>query len=46
MKIAQLVVAAHARVEWSETTALNSTARGTGGFGSTGLKVEQGEGRG
>jgi dUTP pyrophosphatase len=46
MKIAQLVVAAHARVEWSETTALNSTARGTGGFGSTGLTVEQGKGRG
>ena len=46
MKIAQLVVAAHARVEWAETTALNSTARGTGGFGSTGLTVEQGEGRG
>jgi dUTP pyrophosphatase len=46
MKIAQLVVAAHARVEWSETTALNSTARGTGGFGSTGLTVEQGERRG
>ena len=46
MKIAQLVVAAHARVEWSETTALNTTARGTGGFGSTGLTVEQGERRG
>jgi dUTP pyrophosphatase len=46
MKIAQLVVAAHARVDWSETTALNSTARGTGGFGSTGLGVEQGKGRG
>ena len=45
MKIAQLVVAAHARVEWSETTALNSTARGAGGFGSTGLTVEQGERR-
>jgi len=42
MKIAQLVVAAHARVEWSETTALNATARGTAGFGSTGLGVEQG----
>jgi dUTP pyrophosphatase len=42
MKIAQLVVAAHARVEWSETAALNSTARGTAGFGSTGLSVEQG----
>ncbi len=46
MKIAQLVVAAHARVEWSETTALASTARGAGGFGSTGLTVEQGERRG
>jgi dUTP diphosphatase len=46
MKIAQLVVAAHAHVEWSETTALNSTSRGTGGFGSTGLTVEQGKGRG
>lgn len=46
MKIAQLVVAAHARVEWSETTALNSTVRGTAGFGSTGLTVEQGKGRG
>ena len=46
MKIAQLVVAAHARVEWSETTALNSTVRGTAGFGSTGLTVEQGERRG
>jgi len=45
MKIAQLVVAAHARVEWSETTALASTARGAGGFGSTGLTVEQGERR-
>ena len=39
MKIAQLVVAAHARIEWSETTALNSTARGSAGFGSTGLGV-------
>jgi dUTP pyrophosphatase len=46
MKIAQLVVAAHARVEWSETTALSSTTRGTAGFGSTGLTVEQGERRG
>jgi len=46
MKIAQLVVAAHAHVEWSETTALNSTARGAAGFGSTGLTVEQGERRG
>jgi len=46
MKIAQLVVAAHARVEWSETTSLSSTTRGTAGFGSTGLTIEQGERRG
>ena len=39
MKIAQLVVAAHAHVEWSETTNLQDTVRGTGGFGSTGLGV-------
>jgi dUTP pyrophosphatase len=37
MKIAQLVVAAHARVEWSETGALETSARGAAGFGSTGL---------
>jgi dUTP pyrophosphatase len=40
MKIAQLVVAAHARVEWSETRALNTTSRGTAGFGSTGIELE------
>jgi dUTP pyrophosphatase len=37
MKIAQLVIAAHARVEWMETTSLDRTPRGIGGFGSTGL---------
>jgi len=39
MKIAQLVVAAHARVEWEEIAILESTLRGAGGFGSTGLGV-------
>ena len=39
MKIAQLIVAAYARVEWSEVTQLKDTLRGTGGFGSTGLGV-------
>ena len=39
MKIAQLVIAAHARVEWDETTTLDNTPRGAGGFGSTGLKL-------
>jgi dUTP pyrophosphatase len=37
MKIAQLVVAAHARAEWQESTGLDETTRGRGGFGSTGI---------
>jgi len=37
MKIAQLVVAPHAHVEWSETGSLEATLRGSDGFGSTGL---------
>jgi dUTP pyrophosphatase len=37
MKIAQLVIAPHARVEWSVTNSLESTLRGSGGFGSTGF---------
>ena len=41
-KIAQLIVAAHARVEWSETITLDTTARGAGGFGSTGAAVKRG----
>jgi dUTP pyrophosphatase len=36
MKIAQLIVARHERVEWNET-ALDDTARGPDGFGSTGF---------
>ncbi len=37
MKIAQLVVAPCARIEWNETAMLETTSRGAGGFGSTGL---------
>jgi dUTP pyrophosphatase len=37
MKIAQLVVAPYARVEWSESASLDRTLRGAGGFGSTGI---------
>ena len=37
MKIAQLVVAPCARIEWNETATLETTSRGAGGFGSTGL---------
>jgi len=35
MKIAQLVVARHARVEWLESAELTATVRGSKGFGST-----------
>ena len=35
-RIAQLVVAAHAHVEWTVQETLEETARGAGGFGSTG----------
>ncbi len=37
MRIAQLVVARHARAVWQEVTKLDDTARGAGGFGSTGV---------
>ena len=39
MKIAQLIVAAHARVEWEESSDLETTLRADGGFGSTGLRL-------
>lgn len=35
-RIAQMVVARHARVSWEETESLDKTLRGGGGFGSTG----------
>ena len=35
-RIAQMVVAKHGKVEWQETDQLGETARGEGGFGSTG----------
>lgn len=37
MRIAQLVVARHARAVWREVSALDETSRGVGGFGSTGV---------
>ena len=36
MRIAQLVVAEVARVEWDQSEDLTQTARGAGGFGHTG----------
>jgi dUTP pyrophosphatase len=35
-RIAQLVIARHERADWAEVEALDDTARGDGGFGSTG----------
>ena len=37
-RIAQMVIAAHARAEWEEVASLSETDRGSGGFGSTGTK--------
>ena len=37
-RIAQLVIAKHERAEWVEVDSLKETARGIGGFGSTGIK--------
>ena len=36
MRVAQLVLAPVARIAWAETEALAASARGDGGFGSTG----------
>jgi dUTP pyrophosphatase len=36
MRIAQMVVAPYTRAEWQEVANLEETARGAGGFGSTG----------
>lgn len=35
-RIAQMVIARHEQAEWIEVKELNSSERGTGGFGSTG----------
>lgn len=37
-RIAQMVVARHDRAKWVETTVLDETQRGSGGFGHTGTK--------
>jgi dUTP pyrophosphatase len=36
-RIAQLIIAKHERVHWEEVAVLSETARGSGGFGSTGV---------
>lgn len=37
-RVAQMVVAAHASIEWEQVEALEETQRGAGGFGHTGTK--------
>jgi len=37
-RVAQLIIAKHERAEWTEVQELTETARGEGGFGSTGVK--------
>lgn len=37
-RIAQMVVAAHSRIEWEQSDSLIETERGSGGFGHTGIK--------
>ncbi len=37
-RVAQLIIAKHEVAEWSEVEVLSETARGEGGFGSTGVK--------
>jgi dUTP pyrophosphatase len=40
-RIAQMVIAQYVRASFSEVSELSDTARGQGGFGSTGLKAKQ-----
>ncbi|MEQ8355589.1 MAG: dUTP diphosphatase [Kiloniellaceae bacterium] len=40
-RIAQMVVAAYARVAWSVSDDLEASARGAGGFGSTGFAAQK-----
>ena len=37
MRIAQIIIARHARAVWREVSTLDETVRGAGGFGSTGV---------
>lgn len=37
MRVAQMVIAKYKRVEWEAVETLDETARGSGGFGSTGV---------
>lgn len=45
MRIAQLVLARHEQLTWRAVPALDATARGSGGFGSTGTGAASDRGR-
>jgi dUTP pyrophosphatase len=40
-RIAQLIIAPYVRAEWQQKETLEESARGTGGFGSTGIDVKK-----
>ena len=40
MRIAQLVIAKYETVSWQEVNSLSDTQRGSGGYGSTGVKTD------
>ena len=42
MRIAQMIIAPVTRIAWDERPSLDETARGAGGFGSTGIKLVKG----
>ncbi|HET8855493.1 MAG TPA: dUTP diphosphatase, partial [Salinimicrobium sp.] len=37
-RIAQMVISKHEHISWKQVEVLEETARGEGGFGSTGVK--------
>ena len=37
-RVAQIIIAKHEQANWQEVAELIETKRGTGGFGSTGIK--------
>ena len=39
MRVAQLLVSRYEKIEWQEGESLSETARGSGGFGSTGFDI-------
>jgi dUTP pyrophosphatase len=41
MKIAQMVITRHEQATFVEVSELGATARGAGGFGSTGTHIKQ-----